>query len=70
MFPTQIMSIALQILGIASGSVEVITPSMKSFFDSVGVSIITTFTVACFLVILFTMQISETFGKLPPEMIE
>jgi len=70
MFPTQIRSIALQILGIANNTTAVITPSIKSFFESVGVSIITTFVAACFLVMLFTMQISETLGKMAPEMIE
>jgi len=57
MLPTQIRSLALQILGVANNTAVVMTPAIKSFFENVGVSIIITFVMACLLMILIIMNI-------------
>jgi len=55
--PTQIRSLALQILGVANNATVVMTPAIKSFFENVGVSIIITFVMVCVLMILIIMNI-------------
>ena len=55
--PTQIRSLALLIFGIATSSTVMMTPSIKSFFENMGVSIIITFVMVCVLMILIIMNI-------------
>jgi len=66
MFPTQIRSLALQITAVASYTAVVITPPIQELCDIMDISIIFTFSLACLLMILFTIKIPETYGLAPP----
>lgn len=65
-FPTQIRSIAALLSGLASQFGPVFLPMISNATEDSHVSIITTFAVACLLVILTTTQLPETFKVQPP----
>jgi hypothetical protein len=55
MFPTQIRSIALQVtVGFCTLAI-VISPIIQKFFEANGISMIVTFGVCCFLIIITTL---------------